>query len=145
MFILFSSLFIGCLTQPAFAQFREWQDLDGDGVLCGDPPLTQCGPVQKSCLINGVPTLKCFEVVLGNLLFMSNAFVILILFVMLFVGGFQYILSLGNPEKIQKAHATLKWAFIGIILYVSSYLILNIIDILFLGGNGDLFRFQLGP
>lgn len=95
------------------------------------------------CVVDGVPTLKCLEVIFGNILVMASAFIVLALFIMLVVGAFNYLSSFGNPEKIKKAQGTIKFAIIGFALFVASYLILNIIDILFLGGTGKIFRFEL--
>lgn len=104
-----------------YAQVQEWGD----------------------CVIDGVPTLKCLEVVFGNLLFMASGLVVLILFIMFLVGGFTYITSFGNPEKMKKAQGTIKYALIGTGLFIASYLILRIIDTLFLGGAGSLFHFTI--
>ena len=102
-----------------------------------------------SCVVDGVPTLKCLEVVFGNILFMSSALVILILFIMFVVGAFRYLTSFGNPESVKKAQGTLKYALMGFILFISAYLILNTICYLFLGGIGSnckLFKFEIpGP
>lgn len=111
------------------AQIRDWDDIDDKGT---------------SCLVDGVPTLKCFEVVVGNFLFMANAFILLVLFIMFVIGSFKYLTSLGDASKIEEAKGTFKWAIIGLIVYVSAYLILTIIDILFLGGKGDIFQFEIG-
>lgn len=91
----------------------------------------------------GVPTLKCLEVVFGNILFMSSALIVLVLFIMIVIGAFNYLTSFGNPEKVKKAQGTIKMAVIGFILFLGSYLILNIIDILFLGGQGKIFQFNI--
>lgn len=96
------------------------------------------------CVVDGVPTLKCLEVVFGNILTMSTAFIILVLFMMFVIGAFRYLTSFGNAEKVKKAQGTLRYAVIGFVLFVSTYLILNIIDILFLGGCGRIFRFEIG-
>jgi len=99
-----------------------------------------------TCVVDGVPTLKCLEVVFGNVLVMASAFIVLVLFIMLVVGSFSYLTSFGNAEKVKKAQGTIKLAIVGFVLFVSSYLILNIIDILFLGGQGNIFKFELpGP
>lgn len=98
----------------------------------------------SGCMVDGVPTLKCFEVVFGNILFMASGLIILVLFIMFVVGSFNYLTSLGNPEKIKKAQGTLKYALVGFIIFICSFLILNIIDILFLGGQGKLFKFSIG-
>ena len=99
------------------------------------------------CVVDGVPTLKCLEIVFGNILTMASAFIILVLFVMFVMGSFRYLTSFGNAEKVKKAQGTLRYALIGFILFVSAYLILNIIDIIFLGGQGNIFKFNLetGP
>ncbi|MGB9883499.1 MAG: hypothetical protein ACPLRN_03240 [Microgenomates group bacterium] len=97
----------------------------------------------NSCMVDGVPTLGCLDVVMGNLLTMASAFVVLLLFIMFVYGGFQYLSSFGNADKVKKAQGTLKLALLGFILYVSAFLILKIIDIMFLGGKGALFRFNL--
>lgn len=96
-----------------------------------------------SCMVDGVPTLSCLEIIFGNILTMSTAFIVLILFIMFVFGGFQYLTSFGNAEKIKKAQGTLKYALIGFILFISSFLILKIIDILFLGGENKIFQFNL--
>ena len=101
-------------------------------------------PWNVSCLIDGVPTLKCLEDVFQNLLAVSSSLVILALFVMIVVGGVMYLLSMGNPEKIKKAQATLKFALIGFLLYVGSYLIIKTIDVVFLGGQGTLLKLNIG-
>lgn len=98
------------------------------------------------CLIDGVPTLGCIEIVFSNLLVMSSALVLVILFVMFVIGSYQYLTSLGEQEKMENAQNTFKYAIIGLVLYLSSFLILTIIDVLFLGGQGNIFNLNLlGP
>ncbi len=98
----------------------------------------------QECLVDGVPTLKCLEDVFGNLLVISSVFVILILFVMFVIGAFSYLTSFGNEDKVKKAQGTLKLALIGVLIFISSFLILKIIDVIFLGGSGKIFRFSIG-
>lgn len=108
-----------------YAQIRDWTDLPG-------------------CLVDDVPTLKCFEVVAGNILTVASALIVLVLFVMFVIGAFNYLTSLGNPERVKKAQSTLKFAVIGFALFISAFLILRIIDTLFLGGKGTIFQFKVG-
>ncbi|HRN70448.1 MAG TPA: pilin [Candidatus Woesebacteria bacterium] len=112
------------VVSPVSAQIRDWEESD--------------------CMVDGIPTLKCLEVVVGNFLLMTNAFILVVLFIMFVIGSFKYLTSLGSPDKIEEAKGTFKWAIIGLVVYVSAYLILNIIDILFLGGQGNIFRLQIG-
>jgi len=96
-----------------------------------------------SCVVDGVPTLKCLEVVFQNLLFLVSSIVMLILFIMLIVGSFMYLTSGGNPDKVASAQNTIKYAVIGIGLFLGAYLILSVIDVLFLGGEGSIFKFEI--
>ncbi|MDH7476014.1 MAG: pilin [Microgenomates group bacterium] len=111
-----------------YAQLKDW---------CPTPGAPDC------CLVDGVPTLKCLEIVFNNILYLATGFIILVLFVMFVVGSFNYLTSLGNPEKVKKAQGTITYALVGFIIFIASYLILNIIDILFLGGHGNIFKFRL--
>lgn len=124
MFNLFLPLF------AVYAQIQEWETPG------------------NSCVVDGVPTLKCLEIVFGNILYMSSFFIIIVLFIMFVVGSFRYLTSFGNAERIKKAQGTLKFALIGFILFVSAFLILTIIQTLFLGGTANpthnLFQFNIG-
>ena len=127
MFNIFLPLF------TVSAQIQDWES----------------GP-SGSCVVDGVTTLKCLEIVFGNILYMSSFFIIVVLFIMFVVGSFRYLTSFGNAEAIKKAQGTLKYALIGFILFVSAFLIMTIIQTLFLGGaqNGtgkpNLFEFKIG-
>ncbi|HSR89366.1 MAG TPA: pilin [Candidatus Udaeobacter sp.] len=44
---------------------------------------------------------------------------------MLIWGGFQWLTSAGNPEKVKTGTQTMVWAIIGVILVFSSYLLLS--------------------
>lgn len=98
----------------------------------------------SGCMVDGVPTLQCFEVVFGNMLNIASSLIIVVLFIMFVNGAFHYLTSLGNPEKLKKAQGTLRYAVIGFVIFIASFLILNVIDTLFLGGCGNLFRFNIG-
>lgn len=96
------------------------------------------------CVSDGVPTLKCLEVVFGNILFSASTFIIVVLFIMFVIGAFNYLTSVGNPERVKKAQSTLKFALIGFVLFLFAFIILRTIDFLFLGGQGNLFKFTIG-
>ena len=104
-----------------YAQIKEWGD----------------------CVVDGVPTLKCLEIVFGNLLTMATALVVIILFIMLAVGAFKYLTSGGDPEKLKSSQGTIKYALLGLGLFMASFLIIKTIDVLFLGGKGKLFEFTI--
>lgn len=55
----------------------------------------------------------------------------IILFLVFIWGGYSYMMSQGNPEKVKSAQAKLKTGIIGFVLLITSYLIVNIISRIF--------------
>lgn len=55
-----------------------------------------------------------------NTLFVWGAAVALLFII---IGGFRYIISMGNPEGAEKARNTVLYAILGLILIFTSYLI----------------------
>lgn len=98
----------------------------------------------SGCMVDGVPTLKCLEVVFNNLLILSAGIFVLGLFIMFVIGAYEYLTSFGSPEKIKKAQGTFRSAIIGLAVFLSSYLILKTIDFLFLGNANKIFQFTIG-
>lgn len=116
------------------AQLNDWYDPEADD------------PSNSGCLVDGIPTLECLEIVFGNLLFLASSVIVLVLFVMFLIGSFNYLTSLGDAEKMKSAQNTFKFAIIGLVVFLSSYLILFLIDVVFLGGEGAIFNFNIpGP
>lgn len=62
----------------------------------------------------------------------------LILFFFLFWGGFDYLTSAGNPEKIKAGQGKITTAVIGFILLMISYLAARLIAAIFNLGEGIL-------
>ena len=118
-----SSRFFSLL--PSFLAYAQIESLEGN-----------------SCVVDGVPTLKCLEVVFSNILILSSGLVVLVLFIMFVVGSFFYLTSGGDPERVKKAQGTLKYALIGTALFLGSYLILNAINIL-LGLEHSILEFEI--
>lgn len=50
-------------------------------------------------------------------------------------GGFQWLTSAGNPEKVKKGTSTMVWSIIGLIVVISSYVLVQTI-MNFLSGGG---------
>ncbi|MBQ3432908.1 hypothetical protein IJG22_01255 [Candidatus Saccharibacteria bacterium] len=53
-------------------------------------------------------------------------------------GGYQYIFSSGDPNKVASGKKTLTQAFIGLAIVMSAYLIMSTIRFALLGANGKL-------
>ncbi len=79
---------------------------------------------------------------LGDLVSRLTQFLVpvagIILFFVLVWGGYDFLLSQGNPEKVKSAQAKITTGIIGFILLVFSYLIVKIIAIIFGTGQGIL-------
>ncbi len=136
------------LPQSVSAQIRDWEvyQKDASGNIELDANRNPIIVQDKSCTVDGVPTLQCLEVVYDNILFLASSLVLLVLFAMLVYGGILFITAFGSAEKVEQAQNTLKWALIGIGLFAASYLILFIIDQAFLGGQGKIFELSIpGP
>jgi len=55
---------------------------------------------------------------------------IVLLFVLIW-GGYDYMMSQGNPEKIKSAQAKITTGLIGFFLLISSYLVVRVIAAIF--------------
>ena len=98
----------------------------------------------QSCLLDGkVPTLACVGVVIARIIRFASGLAIFVLFVMFLVGAYYYLTAFGNEEKVKKAQGTLKYAVIGLLVFVSAYLILRIIGQVFLDNPNALIEVNL--
>lgn len=78
--------------------------------------------------IEGVADSSLFELIV-NLLNWFISFSAVLSVVMIISAGFQYIISIGNEEKIRKANLTLVFAILGMVLvFVAPLVIQYVID-----------------
>jgi hypothetical protein len=77
-------------------------------------------------LINPLPFDNIIDVVLRIIKVVLGLVDILTLF-MFIIGGFQFIISAGNPEMIKRGKDTLAWAIIGLVIITMSYAILKFV------------------
>lgn len=85
--------------------------------------------LNSTCLANGdVAQIKCLEPLFASVVSVVTSLAGILFFIMLLIGGFRYLLAGGDPKKIESAKGTLTAAILGLILIVSSYLILRLIE-----------------
>jgi len=84
----------------------------------------------SSCLVDGAATFKCLEPIFENVVQAITALVGVVLFVMLVVGGFNFLVSGGDQKKLEKARGTLSAAITGLVIIIVAYLILRTITAL---------------
>jgi hypothetical protein len=82
---------------------------------------------QGSAEFEGVATLSCLVPLFGNIVRAVIAFGGIGLFLMLLVGGFNFLFSSGDPKKLEQARGTISQAVVGLIIMSSAYLIVNMI------------------
>jgi len=81
-----------------------------------------------NCTINGIATLACLEVIIKNLLNIAVRLAGVAAFIMLIVGGFQYLTAGGDSKKTQAASSTLTYAIFGLVAVIAAWFILLFIE-----------------
>ncbi len=77
------------------------------------------------------PTLDKIPDLIVNLLDKIWPFITLALFGMLLYGGAMWLMSAGDPQKVQKAQGTILWAVIGAIVLALIMVIIGLLENVF--------------
>jgi hypothetical protein len=89
----------------------------------------------SSCLVNGVPTLGCLEVLFSMVLNSLAGLIFIILLAMFVFGSISWLTAGDSPEKLKKAKGVFFSALLGLGIIAISYLVLIILES-FLGIDG---------
>lgn len=100
--------FIHSFASPVYAIDRTWQNLGGE---------------EKD-----VATIGSLVSLIKNVIEGATAFIGIVLFVMLVVGGLTFLFSGGDQKQVEKAKGTITNAVIGLVVLVCAYLILLLIQ-----------------
>ena len=68
-------------------------------------------------------TFKDLEVIFEKILNIVVALAGIVVFIFLLSGGFQLLLSAGDPEKVKKATGTITWAIMGLVILLGIWFI----------------------
>jgi hypothetical protein len=90
--------------------------------------IAQRYPTEGSDMINGVPTIKGVEWIFYNVLANILAFLGIVFFLMVLLGGFKFITAGGNPQSAEAAKKTLTTAVAGVVLAAMALLIIRFIS-----------------
>lgn len=96
----------------------------------------------QGCIVQNVPTIRCLEPLFQNVVQAVLALTGVGLFVMLVIGGFNFLLSGGDPKKLEAARGTLTSAIIGIVIIVVAFLIIKTVQV-FTNSSIDVTQFNL--
>lgn len=75
-----------------------------------------------------VATIQGFQCLIANVLSVAIQFIGLAGFVMMIIGAFRYMLSGGNSKGAEAARNTVTYAIVGLIVALSSFIILNLLS-----------------
>ncbi len=84
-------------------------------------------PWADGCQSGGVATIQGIECLIANVLSVAITLIGITGFVMMILGAFRYLVSGGNSKETETARKTLTYAVIGLVVALSSYVILNLI------------------
>lgn len=95
-----------------------------------------------SCVPAGgaAATLQDLECIISRLFNYIIPFAGMAAFVVLIVGGFQYLTAGGDPKKVQQAQGVITGAIIGIVVTLGVYLIFRLLGLI---TGIDLLRFEI--
>jgi hypothetical protein len=74
-----------------------------------------------------VASIKCLEPLFANVVSAIVSLIGVGLFLMLIIGGYNYLFAGGDTKKLEKAKGTISGAIIGLIVMVAAYLIIKLI------------------
>lgn len=77
-----------------------------------------------SCVVDEVAQITCLVPLFQNAVLGLIALSGIALLLMMFVGGFGFLFSAGDPKKLEAARGTLTNAIMGVVVLVVAYLIL---------------------
>lgn len=80
-----------------------------------------------ACVIDGVVTIRGIECLLTNIFSIAISGIGFAGFVMLIVGSFQFLMSGGDPKGTAGGKNTMTFAIVGLVVALSSWIILNFI------------------
>ena len=79
------------------------------------------------CVEDGVATIQGLRCMVANILSIAITAIGFAGFVMLIIGSFRYLFSGGNSKGTETAKNTITFAVIGLVVALSSFVILNLI------------------
>ncbi len=84
----------------------------------------------ESCVQEGAATISCLEPLFENVVRAVVSISGVALFVVLLMGGFNFLFSGGDQKKLELARGTMTNAIIGLVVIVIAYLIIKAISVI---------------
>lgn len=109
-----ASLLLFTLVTPAHAQTKSWS-----GV---------CVAGAGGFGTDDVATIQGLQCLIANVLSVAITIIGLSGFIMIMFGAFKYLISGGNTKHTEAARSTITYAIIGIVVALSSIVVLNLLS-----------------
>lgn len=68
----------------------------------------------------GIPQVTADDAKLKSILYFIFGLIAAISFLMIVVGGFRYVISIGDPQKITTARKTITYSLVGLVVSLSA-------------------------
>ncbi len=94
----------------------------------------------ENCSLDGVAQISCIVPLIERVISVVISLGAVALFVMLLVGGFNFLFAAGDQKKLEAARGTVTQAIVGIIIMTVAFLIIRTIE-LFTGVNVTTLQF----
>lgn len=97
-------------------------------LTLASPALAQFTPLKDAnCVYRGTVTIDCAPQLVKNIIYWMLIFAGTVALFFVILGGFKLLTSGGDPKGVGGAKKTITWALIGLVIILSSFLILNVI------------------
>ncbi len=83
----------------------------------------------RDCAVQGVATIRCLEPMFANVVTSLVSLGAVALFIMLLVGGFNFLFSAGDQKKLEAARGTVTSAVVGLVIMSLAFLIIKTISV----------------
>lgn len=83
----------------------------------------------NSCSPRGIPTLRCLPLVFQSLINALIVFGGVTAVILVIWGGIKFLLSQGDPEKVEGARRTITFALIGLAIIILSFVVIKVLSV----------------
>lgn len=90
------------------------------------PVLTFWGEAQ--CVVDGVATINCIPAVLKLVIQSLLLFAGIVAIFIIIQSGAKFVLSSGDPKRVEEARNGLVYALLGLLLIAAAYLLVNLVS-----------------
>jgi hypothetical protein len=92
------------------------------------PPKFEWNDLVPGCVKDGVAQISCIPAVFKNIIFALVLFAGIVAIFIIIQSGAKFVLSSGDPKKVEEARNGLVYALLGIILIAAAYLLVSLVS-----------------